>query len=112
MLQEDYSIPDELINYRLHSLFEKASKTLYYGIRQTNGKNAWSWWKNELITKWENDSWRYKREDAFENSFFDPDNDKPLTLLLKQAGRLNALYPEISQKMVHMILLKKFGGEL
>ncbi|MBW0593851.1 hypothetical protein O181_133566, partial [Austropuccinia psidii MF-1] len=112
MLQEDYSIPDELITARLHSLFEKSAKRWYYGIRKTNGKNTWSWWKQEIITKWANDAWRYKIENAFENSFFDPDKDKPLTWFLKQVERLNALYPEMSQKMVHMKILKKCGGEL
>ncbi|MBW0526589.1 hypothetical protein O181_066304 [Austropuccinia psidii MF-1] len=112
MLQEDYAIPDELITARLHSLFEKSAKRWYYGIRQTNGKNSCSWWKQEIITKWANDSWRYKIENAFENSFFDPDKDKPLTWFLKQVERLNALYPEMSQKMVHMKILKKCGGEL
>ncbi|MBW0514062.1 hypothetical protein O181_053777 [Austropuccinia psidii MF-1] len=42
MLQEDYSIWDELITARLHSLFDKLAKRWYYGIRQTNGKNTWS----------------------------------------------------------------------
>ncbi|MBW0512877.1 hypothetical protein O181_052592 [Austropuccinia psidii MF-1] len=41
MLQEDYAIPDEFITSRLHSLFEKYAKRWYYGIRKTNGKNAW-----------------------------------------------------------------------
>ncbi|MBW0560910.1 hypothetical protein O181_100625 [Austropuccinia psidii MF-1] len=77
-----------------------------------NGKNTWSWWENEIITKWENDSWSYKRENSFENSFFDPDKDKPLTWLLKQVERLNALYPEMSQKMMNMKILKKCGGGL
>ncbi|MBW0559190.1 hypothetical protein O181_098905 [Austropuccinia psidii MF-1] len=76
MLQEDYSIPDELITARLHSLFEKSEKRWYYGIRQTN------------------------------------DKDKNLTWFLKQVERLNAQYPQISQKMVHMKILKKCGGEL
>ncbi|MBW0521374.1 hypothetical protein O181_061089 [Austropuccinia psidii MF-1] len=58
ILKEDYAIQDELITSRLHSLFEKSAKRWYYDIRQTNGKNTWSWWKNEIITKLENDSWR------------------------------------------------------
>ncbi|MBW0561393.1 hypothetical protein O181_101108 [Austropuccinia psidii MF-1] len=111
MLQEDYAIPDELITARLHSLFQKSAKRWYHGIRQTNGKNTWSWWENELITKWANDSWSYKLENAFENSFFDPDKNKPLTWFLKQVEILNALYPEMSQKMFHMKILKKCGGE-
>ncbi|MBW0509900.1 hypothetical protein O181_049615 [Austropuccinia psidii MF-1] len=90
MLQEDYAIPDELITARLHSLFEKSANRWYYGIRKTNGKNTGSWWKQEIITKWANDSWRYKIENAFENSFFAPEKDKPLTWFLKQVERLNA----------------------
>ncbi|MBW0537977.1 hypothetical protein O181_077692 [Austropuccinia psidii MF-1] len=112
MLQEDYAIPDELITARLHSLFEKSAKRGYHGIRQTNDKNTWSWWKQEIISKWANDSWRHKIENAFKNSFFDPDKDKPLTWFLKKVERLNALYPEMSQKMVHMKILRRCGGEL
>ncbi|MBW0560956.1 hypothetical protein O181_100671, partial [Austropuccinia psidii MF-1] len=112
MLQEYYVLPDELITARLHSLFEKSAKRWYYGIRQTSGKNTWSWWKQEIITKWANDAWRYKIENEFENSFFDPEKDKPLTWFLKQVERLNALYPERSQKMVHMQILNQCGGEL
>ncbi|MBW0573577.1 hypothetical protein O181_113292 [Austropuccinia psidii MF-1] len=112
MLQEDYAIPEEFITARLHSIFEKSAKRLYYSIRKTNGRNSRSWWKQETITKWANDSWRYKIENEFENSFFDPDKDKPLTWFLKQLERLNTLYPEMSQKMVHMKILKKCGGEL
>ncbi|MBW0582218.1 hypothetical protein O181_121933 [Austropuccinia psidii MF-1] len=60
MLQEDYSIPDELLTARSHSLFEKSAKRWYYGIKQTNGKNTYSWWKQEIITKCANYAWRYK----------------------------------------------------
>ncbi|MBW0521612.1 hypothetical protein O181_061327 [Austropuccinia psidii MF-1] len=51
-LLQYYAIPDELITSRLHSLFEKSAKSWYYGISQTNGKNTWSWLKQEIITKW------------------------------------------------------------
>ncbi|MBW0523650.1 hypothetical protein O181_063365 [Austropuccinia psidii MF-1] len=56
MLQEDYAIPDELNTVILHSLFEKYAKRWYYSIRQTNGKNTWCWWKQEIIIKWANDA--------------------------------------------------------
>ncbi|MBW0519551.1 hypothetical protein O181_059266 [Austropuccinia psidii MF-1] len=112
MLQEDYAIPDELLTARLHSLFEKYAKRWYYGIRQTNGKSTWSWWKNYIITKWANDAWRYKLENALEDYFFDPDEDETLNWFLKQVERLNELYPEMSHKMVHMKIPKKSGGEL
>ncbi|MBW0526397.1 hypothetical protein O181_066112 [Austropuccinia psidii MF-1] len=112
MLQDNYAISDVLITARLHSMFGKSAKRWYYGIRQKNGTNTWSWWKQEIITKWANNAWRYKRENAFGNSFFDPDKDKPSTWLLKQVERLNALYPEMSQNMVHIKIPKKCKGEL
>ncbi|MBW0549695.1 hypothetical protein O181_089410 [Austropuccinia psidii MF-1] len=87
MLQEDYAIPDELITSRLQSLFQKSAKEWYYGIRKTDGKNTWSWWKQEIITKWANDARSYQKENAFENSFFDLDKDKPLNWLLKNVER-------------------------
>ncbi|MBW0561485.1 hypothetical protein O181_101200 [Austropuccinia psidii MF-1] len=107
MLQEDYAIPDELITTRSHELFEKSAKRGYYGIRKTNGKNTWSWWKNEIITEWANDAWRYKTENVFENSFFDHDKDKTLTWLLKQVEILNALFPEMLQKTMHVKILRR-----
>ncbi|MBW0533670.1 hypothetical protein O181_073385 [Austropuccinia psidii MF-1] len=82
MLQKYYAIQDEFITEILHSLFEKSAKRWYYGIRQTNGKTTWSWWKNEIITKWANDAWRYKRENAFKNFSFDADKNEPLTWFL------------------------------
>ncbi|MBW0509814.1 hypothetical protein O181_049529 [Austropuccinia psidii MF-1] len=85
MLQEYYYIPAELITSILNSLFEKSSKRWYYGRRQSNVKNTWSWWKN--------DSWRYKIGNRLENPFFDPDRNKPLTWFLKPIERLNELYP-------------------
>ncbi|MBW0523870.1 hypothetical protein O181_063585 [Austropuccinia psidii MF-1] len=112
MLQEHYSIPDELITARLHSLFAKYAKRWYYGIRKTNGKNTCSWWKQEIITKWDNDAWRYKIENSFENSLFDPEKNKLLTCFLKHVERLNSLYPEMSQTTVHIEILKKCGGAL
>ncbi|MBW0542451.1 hypothetical protein O181_082166 [Austropuccinia psidii MF-1] len=94
MLQEDYAIPDELITAGLHSMFEKSAKRWYHGIRQTDGENTWYLWKQEITTKWANDAWRYKIENAFENSFFYPYKPKPLTWFLKQVERLISLYPE------------------
>ncbi|MBW0479598.1 hypothetical protein O181_019313 [Austropuccinia psidii MF-1] len=61
---------------------------------------------------WTNDSWRYKIKNSLENSFFDPDKDKSLTWFLKQVEILNELYPEISQKLFHIKILKKCGGEM
>ncbi|MBW0562440.1 hypothetical protein O181_102155, partial [Austropuccinia psidii MF-1] len=112
MLKEDYSIPDELITERLHSLFEKSAQRWYYGIRQINGKNTWSWWKQEIITKWKNDAWRYKIKNEFENSFLDPDKAKPLAWFLKQVERLNELYPEIRRRCIEPCYTEEYINAL
>ncbi|MBW0472819.1 hypothetical protein O181_012534 [Austropuccinia psidii MF-1] len=76
MLQEDFHIPDEIIVGKLHSLFTRTAKKWYYKIRQENGRHDLSWWKFEIITKWANNSWRCKMENAFESEIFNSEKDK------------------------------------
>ncbi|MBW0591050.1 hypothetical protein O181_130765, partial [Austropuccinia psidii MF-1] len=75
-------------------------------------KHDWSWWKSEVITKWENNSWRFKMENAFENFIFNSEEDKPLTWFFKQKDRLSALHPDMSYTRIDMKILRKCGGEL
>ncbi|MBW0551479.1 hypothetical protein O181_091194 [Austropuccinia psidii MF-1] len=60
MFKEDFNIPDEYISARLHSLFTKSAKKWYYKMRQDHGKHSWPWWKEQIISKWANDSWRFQ----------------------------------------------------
>ncbi|MBW0477599.1 hypothetical protein O181_017314 [Austropuccinia psidii MF-1] len=66
----------------------------------------------ELITKWDNNSWRFKIENAFESAIFNSEKDKPLTWFLKQKDRLSALHPNMSGSIINMKILRKCGGEL
>ncbi|MBW0528958.1 hypothetical protein O181_068673 [Austropuccinia psidii MF-1] len=81
-------------------------------MRKEHGIHDWSWWKSKIITKWDNNSWRFKMENAFESAIFNSEKDKPLTLFLKQKYRLSALHPYISDSMINMKILRKCGGEL
>ncbi|MBW0571749.1 hypothetical protein O181_111464 [Austropuccinia psidii MF-1] len=65
MLKEDFHIPDEILVGKLHSLFTRTAKQWYYKMKQDHGKHDWSWWKSDMITKWANNSWRFKMENAF-----------------------------------------------
>ncbi|MBW0566456.1 hypothetical protein O181_106171 [Austropuccinia psidii MF-1] len=65
MSQEDFHIPDEIIVGKLHFLFTRSAKKWYHKMRQDPGKHDWSWWKSEMITKWANNSWRFKMENDF-----------------------------------------------
>ncbi|MBW0548086.1 hypothetical protein O181_087801 [Austropuccinia psidii MF-1] len=81
-------------------------------MRQEHGRHDWSWWKYEIMTKWANNSLRFKMENAFESAIFNSEKDKPLTWFLKQKDRLAALHPDMSDSMINMKILRKCGGEL
>ncbi|MBW0549477.1 hypothetical protein O181_089192 [Austropuccinia psidii MF-1] len=112
MLKEDFHIPDETIVEKLHSLFTRTANKWYYKMRQDHGKHDWVWWKSEVITKWANNSWRFKIKNAFESAIFNSEKDKPLTFFFKQKYILSALHLDMSDTMTNMKLLRKCGGEL
>ncbi|MBW0567731.1 hypothetical protein O181_107446 [Austropuccinia psidii MF-1] len=112
MFQEEFHIPDEIIVGKLHSLFTRTAKKWYYKMKMDHGKHDWSWWKSEVITKWANNSWRFKMENAFENAILNSEKYKPLTWFFKKKDRLSALHPDMSETMINMKILRKHGGEL
>ncbi|MBW0478845.1 hypothetical protein O181_018560 [Austropuccinia psidii MF-1] len=65
MFQEDFNVSYETIMGKLQSLFTKTAKKWYDKMRQDHGNNDWSGWKSELVTKWTNNSWRFRRENSF-----------------------------------------------
>ncbi|MBW0581716.1 hypothetical protein O181_121431 [Austropuccinia psidii MF-1] len=81
-------------------------------MRLDHGKHDGPWWKSEIITKWANNSWRFKMENAFESSLLNLEKDKPVTWSLKQKDRLSALHPDMYDSMINMKILRKCGGEL
>ncbi|MBW0516951.1 hypothetical protein O181_056666 [Austropuccinia psidii MF-1] len=112
ILKEYFHIPDEIIVGKLHYLFTRTAKKWYYRMRLDHGKHDWPWWKYEIITKRAINSWRFKMENAFESAIFNSEKDKPLTWFLKQKDRLSALHPDMSDSMINIKILRKFGGEL
>ncbi|MBW0528266.1 hypothetical protein O181_067981 [Austropuccinia psidii MF-1] len=112
MLQEPFHIHDEIIVGKLHSLFTRTAKKWYYKIRLDHGKHDWPWRKCEIITKWVNNSCRFKMENSFESANFNSEKDKPLTWFLKQKDRLSALHPDMSDSMIKMKILRKCEGEI
>ncbi|MBW0563504.1 hypothetical protein O181_103219 [Austropuccinia psidii MF-1] len=81
-------------------------------MRQDHGKHSWPWWKEKIIFKWENDSWRFKMENSFEEAIFNIERDKPMSLFLTQRDRLTSLHPYMSETMIHKRILRKCGGNL
>ncbi|MBW0547553.1 hypothetical protein O181_087268 [Austropuccinia psidii MF-1] len=81
-------------------------------MRQDHGKHDWSWWKSEVITKWANNSCRFRMYNAFENAIFNSEKDKPLTWFFKQKDRLSSLHPGMSDTIINMKMSRKCGVEL
>ncbi|MBW0520646.1 hypothetical protein O181_060361 [Austropuccinia psidii MF-1] len=79
-------------------------------MRQGHCKHSWPWWKEHIVSKCTNDSWRFKMENSFEDAIFNIEKDRPMSLFLKQRDRLTALHPDMSETMVHKRILQKCGG--
>ncbi|MBW0509081.1 hypothetical protein O181_048796 [Austropuccinia psidii MF-1] len=59
-----------------------------------------------------NDSWRFKGETAFESAKFNADKDKALPWFCQQKDILTALYPDMSEFMIHRNILRQCRGDL
>ncbi|MBW0555949.1 hypothetical protein O181_095664 [Austropuccinia psidii MF-1] len=81
-------------------------------MREDHGKHDLYWWKSEMITKWANNSWRFRMGNAFQSAICNSEKDKPLTWFFKQKDRLSALHPDMSYTMINMKISRKCGGEL
>ncbi|MBW0496207.1 hypothetical protein O181_035922 [Austropuccinia psidii MF-1] len=81
-------------------------------MRQAHGHQSWTWWKIQIINKWANDALRFKDEIAFESAKFNSDKDKALPWFCQQKDILTALYPDMSELMIHSKILRQCGGEL
>ncbi|MBW0541729.1 hypothetical protein O181_081444 [Austropuccinia psidii MF-1] len=84
----------------------------YIKLRQAHGHQSWTWWKTQIINKWANYAWRFKVETAFEYAKFNADKDKALPWFCQQKDRLTALYPDMSEFMIHRKILRQCGGDL
>ncbi|MBW0510120.1 hypothetical protein O181_049835 [Austropuccinia psidii MF-1] len=81
-------------------------------MRQDHGKHSWPWWKEQIISKLANNSWRFRMENPFEEAIFNIERDRPMSWFLKQKDRLTALHPYMSETMVNERILRKCGGDL
>ncbi|MBW0511483.1 hypothetical protein O181_051198 [Austropuccinia psidii MF-1] len=81
-------------------------------MRQDHGKHSQPWWKEQIISKWENDSWRFKMENYFEEAIFNIERDRHMSWFLKQKDRLTALHPDMSETMGPKRILRRCGGDI
>ncbi|MBW0531038.1 hypothetical protein O181_070753 [Austropuccinia psidii MF-1] len=112
MIKEDFELPDRFVTARFNTLFTRLSHRLYIKLRQAHGHQSWTWWKTQIINKQANDSWIFKVETAFEYDKFNSDKDKASPWFFQQKDRLTALYPDMSEFMIHRKILRQCGGDL
>ncbi|MBW0500181.1 hypothetical protein O181_039896 [Austropuccinia psidii MF-1] len=112
MIEEDFELPERLVTARFNTLFTRSAHRWYIKLRQAHGHQSWTWWKTPIIKKWTNDGWSFNVETAFESSKFNAENDRALPWFCQQKDRLIALYPDMSEFMIHRKILRQRGGDL
>ncbi|MBW0488896.1 hypothetical protein O181_028611 [Austropuccinia psidii MF-1] len=112
MIKEDLELSDKLVTERFNTLFTQSAHRWYIKLRQAHGHQSWNWWDAQIINKWANDAWRFKVETAFEYSKFNADKDKSVPWFCQQKDRLTALYPDMSELMIHRKILRQCGSDL
>ncbi|MBW0506666.1 hypothetical protein O181_046381 [Austropuccinia psidii MF-1] len=101
MIKEDCKLPDRLVTARFNTLFTRSAHLWYIKLTQAHGQQSWTWWKTQIIKKWANDSWRFRVEKAFEYAKFNADKDKASPWSSQKKDRFTALYPDMSEFMIH-----------
>ncbi|MBW0524427.1 hypothetical protein O181_064142 [Austropuccinia psidii MF-1] len=112
MIKEYFELPERLVTARFNTLFTRSAHRWYIRLRQANQHQSCTWWKTQIINKWANDSWRFKVETAFESFKFNADKGKSLPWFCQQKDILTALYPDISEFMIHRKILRQCGADL
>ncbi|MBW0574383.1 hypothetical protein O181_114098 [Austropuccinia psidii MF-1] len=91
MIKEYFELPERLIKARFNTLFTKSAHRWYINLRQAH---------------------EHQMKTAFESAKFNADKDKALAWFGQQKDRLTALYPDISEFMIHRKILRQCGGDL
>ncbi|MBW0516656.1 hypothetical protein O181_056371 [Austropuccinia psidii MF-1] len=112
MIKEDFELPERLVTERFNTLFTRSAHRWYIKLRQAHGHQSWTWWKNQIINKWANDSLILKVETAFESSKFNSYKDRDLPWFCQQEDILTELYPDMSEFMIQKKIQRQFGGDL
>ncbi|MBW0534276.1 hypothetical protein O181_073991 [Austropuccinia psidii MF-1] len=97
---------------RFNTLFTRSAHRWYIKLRHTNSHQSWTWWKTQIIKKWANDAWRCNIKTAFDSAKFNAEKDKALPWFCQKKDRLTALYPDMSELMIHKNVVRQCGGDL
>ncbi|MBW0588828.1 hypothetical protein O181_128543 [Austropuccinia psidii MF-1] len=80
-------------------------------MKEIHGRRNWPWWKSQIIQKYSNGTWIWKKTMSFENDKYAVDKDT-YEWCLRQSKRLKAIDPQMNIQMRNHKLLKQLPGEL
>ncbi|MBW0508242.1 hypothetical protein O181_047957 [Austropuccinia psidii MF-1] len=105
------SIPDYPITARVNTAFKGNASIWYTEMKKIHGRRKWPWWKIQIIQKYRNGNWIWKRTMSFENEKYSEEKD-PYKWFLRQSIRLKAIDPQMNIQMRNHKLLTQMPGEL
>ncbi|MBW0521867.1 hypothetical protein O181_061582 [Austropuccinia psidii MF-1] len=105
------SIPDYWITARLNTAFKGHASIWYTEMKEIHGRRNWPWWKSQIIQKYSNGTWIWKKTMSFENDKYSVDKD-PYEWCLRQSKRLKAIDPQMNIQMRNHKLLTQLPGDL
>ncbi|MBW0466027.1 hypothetical protein O181_005742 [Austropuccinia psidii MF-1] len=56
IIKDDFELPERLVTARFNTFFSRLAHRWYIKLRQAHGHQSWTWWKKQIINKWENDA--------------------------------------------------------
>ncbi|MBW0548915.1 hypothetical protein O181_088630 [Austropuccinia psidii MF-1] len=101
-------IPDYWITARLNTSF-KGHASIWY--TEIHGRRNLPFWKTQIIQKYSNRTWIWKRTMSFDSDKYSVDKD-PYEWCLRQSKRLKAIDPQMNIQMRNHNLLTPLPGEL
>ncbi|MBW0544481.1 hypothetical protein O181_084196 [Austropuccinia psidii MF-1] len=80
-------------------------------MKEINGRRSWPWWKSQIIQRYSNGTWIWKKTMSFENDKYSVEKDS-YEWYLRQSKRLKAIDPQMNIKMRNQKLLTQMPGEV
>ncbi|MBW0533882.1 hypothetical protein O181_073597 [Austropuccinia psidii MF-1] len=104
-------VPDYWSTARLNTAFKGHASVWYTEMKEMDGRRSWPWWKSQIIQKYRNGTWIWKKIISFENDKRSVDKDT-YEWCLRKSKRLNAIDPQMNIQMRNHKLLTQMPGEL
>ncbi|MBW0465636.1 hypothetical protein O181_005351 [Austropuccinia psidii MF-1] len=83
---------------RLNTEFKGNASIWYTMMKEIHGKRNWPFWKSQIIQKYRNGTWIWKKTMSFENDKYSVDKD-PYEWCLRKSKRVKAIDSQMNIQM-------------